>query len=91
MSDLLDVLYRLRNMAGVAAGELRTEVAKAQAVLDRLEAFAHDAEDTAQLAAASDMFPSSCALIPERSGLARKEDRCDADMRPRTYPQECPE
>jgi len=73
MSDVIDVMYRLRNMAGAAADDLRTAIAEAQAVLDKLDRFADDAEDGAQLMAASDLAPNSHALIPERSGLARKE------------------
>jgi hypothetical protein len=60
-------------MAGIAAGKLRAEITEAQAVLDKLEQFATDAEDIAQLAAASDICPRSIANIPERSGLERKE------------------
>ncbi|MBC7955292.1 MAG: hypothetical protein H7Y33_05405 [Cytophagales bacterium] len=71
MSDVLDMIYRLRDMAGKEAARLSLEVAKAQAVLDRLEAFANDAEATAELAAASDMFPNASANIPARSGLVR--------------------
>ena len=69
MSDVLDMIYRLRDMAGKEAARLSAEVAKAQAVLDRLEAFANDAEATAELAAASDLFPNARANIPARSGL----------------------
>lgn len=73
MSDVIDVLYRLRNMAGMEADKLRASIAEAQQVLDKLEAFANDAEDIGQLAAASDIAPGWNALVPERAGLARKE------------------
>lgn len=73
MSDVIDVLYRLRGMAGLAADDLRSAIGEAQAVLDKLDRFADDAEDGAQLMAASDLAPNSSALIPERSGLTRKE------------------
>jgi hypothetical protein len=71
----VDVLYRLRDMAGEAADMLRAQIVDAQKVLARLDAFADDAEDTAQLAAASDLFPNSYALIPERSGLKPARDQ----------------
>jgi hypothetical protein len=69
MADVLEVVYRLRDMAGIAAERLRAEIAAAQAVLDKLDAFADDAEDTAQLAAASRLFPTYHATAPERSGM----------------------
>jgi hypothetical protein len=72
MSDVIEVLYRLRNMAGIAADKLRAEIAEAQQVLDKLDTFAQDAEDIAQLSAASDIAPGWSALIPERSGLAHE-------------------
>jgi hypothetical protein len=72
MSDITDVLYRLRDMAGLAADDLRSAIGEAQAVLDKLDQFANDAEDSAQLIAASDIEPHASALIPERSGLTRK-------------------
>ncbi|MDQ0756098.1 hypothetical protein [Arthrobacter sp. B3I4] len=73
MSDLIDVLYRLRDMAGKEADKLQASINEAQAVADRLHSFALNAEDVAQLAAASDLFPNASALVPERSGLVRKE------------------
>ena len=71
MADVLDVIYRLRDMAGEAADKLRVQITDAQKVLDKLDAFANDAEDSISLAAASDLFPSYVASIPERSGLIR--------------------
>lgn len=73
MNDITDVLYRLRDMAGLAADDLRSAISEAQTVLDKLDQFANDAEDSAQLVAASDLYPNSSALIPERSGLIRKD------------------
>lgn len=73
-ADALDVIYRLRNMAGEAADTLRAAISDAQAVLDRLDQFANDFEDTAQLAAASQLFPTHTANVPERSGLERRKD-----------------
>lgn len=72
MSDVIEVLYRLRNMAGMEADKLRGQIAEAQQVLDKLDAFTNDAEDIGQLAAASDIGAGYHALIPERSGLTRK-------------------
>jgi len=72
MSDIVDVMYRLRNMAGQAAEALQQQIKQAQAVLDKLEEFADGAEDAAELVAASDLFPSHSALIPAHSGLIRK-------------------
>ncbi len=73
MSDIIEVMYRLRNMASDAAGELGAAIKEAQAVLDKLECFANDAEDGAQLIAASDLTNRDWhADIPERSGLQRK-------------------
>jgi hypothetical protein len=71
-ADLIDVMYRLRNMAGQAADELRPHVERAQSVLDRLDKFAKDTEDAVELVAASDLHPNCSANIPERSGLIRK-------------------
>lgn len=75
MSDIIDVMYRLRDMAGIAADELREAIKDAQAVLDKLDFFASDAEDGAQLMAASDLHPNSHANIPERSGLQKKPEK----------------
>lgn len=72
MSDIIDVLYRLRNHAGIAADKLREAIAEAQAVLDKLDAFADGAEYSAQLAASSDAFPNHHALVPGGSGLVRR-------------------
>ena len=82
MSDVIDVIYRLRNMAGIAADKLRAEISEAQQVLDKLDAFAHDAEDIGQLAAASDIAPRWSALIPERAGLTRPNSGHPDDDRP---------
>jgi len=73
MADIVDVLHRLTFMAHEPAEKLRAAIAEAQAVLDKLDAFAQDAEDGYCLIAASDIMPGHNALIPERSGLARKE------------------
>jgi hypothetical protein len=71
MSDLIEVLYRLRDMAGMAADKLRVEVQAGQAVLDKLDKFADECEEGAELLAASDLHPGMHANIPERSGLTR--------------------
>ena len=73
MTDVIDVLHRLAHMAHEPAQNLRAAIAEAQAVLDKLDAFADDAEDGAQLIAASDIMPNASANIPERSGLTRQE------------------
>jgi hypothetical protein len=72
-NDVIEVLYRLRDMAGKSAGDLRSAIGEAQKVLDRLDAFSHDAEDVGQLAASSDIAPEYEACIPKRSGLSRTE------------------
>lgn len=69
MSDMIDVIYRLRNMAADTAAELRPHVRAAQAVLDRLDDFADEAEKIAELAAASRLYPTHSANIPAESGL----------------------
>ena len=74
MADVVDVLHRLTNMAHEPAQKLRAAIAEAQAVLDKLDAFADDAEDSAQLIAASDLMPTSSANIPDRAGLTRMEE-----------------
>lgn len=71
MSDLIEVLYRLRDMAGMAADKLRVEVQAGQAVLDKLDQFSSECEEGAELLAASDLHPGMHANIPERSGLTR--------------------
>jgi hypothetical protein len=75
MSDLIEVLYRLRDMAGMAADKLRVEVQAGQAVLDKLDQFANECEEGAELLAASDLHPGMHANIPERSGLQRIEPK----------------
>jgi len=72
MSDVIDFVYRLRNMASISADDLRGAIKEAQAVLDRLDKFADDAEDGAQLIAASDLAPTWTAIAPERAGMIRK-------------------
>lgn len=74
MTDISDILYGIRNTAGEAADELREAITVAQEVLDRLDRITDDAEDGAQLIAASDIEPNAIASVPERSGLVRKED-----------------
>lgn len=74
MSDIIDVMYRLRDMAGIAADDLREAIKDAQAVLDKLDCFANDAEEGAELIGASDLHPNCNANIPERSGLQRKPE-----------------
>ena len=71
MSDVLDVFYRLRDMAAAASDKLAAATAEAKVTLDRLEAFADDAERSAELLAASDLFPNASANIPPESGLVR--------------------
>lgn len=73
MTDISDFLYTLRNTAGEAADNLRASIAEAQGVLARLDKLAEDAEDSAQLIAASDIEPHASAIVPERSGLVRKD------------------
>lgn len=73
MADVIDVLHRLTHLAGSAAEQLHEAIKEAQAVLDKLDAFATDAEDGAQLIAASNIMPTYSANIPERSGLTHKE------------------
>lgn len=97
MADVVDVLYRLRNMAGEEAEQLQktiTEaadavqravvaaqitidqaVSRAQGILEKLDRFADDAEDVAELAAASNLFPTHHASIPARAGLVEDPDR----------------
>ena len=77
MSDVIEVLYRLRNMAGIEADKLRGSITEAQKVLDKLDAFANDAEDIGQLAAASDIAPGWSALVPGRAGLTRSNERAN--------------
>ena len=74
MTDVVDVLHRLAGMTHEPAQKLRAAIAEAQAVLDKLDAFTDDAQDAGQLVAASDIMPRYSALVPARSGLARKED-----------------
>lgn len=72
MADIVDVLYRLRNMAADPIAELRAAIADAQAVLDKLDAFADDAEHAAELTASSDRFPTYMPRTPPSdSGLIR--------------------
>ena len=75
MSDVLDVFYRLRDMAADASDKLAAATAEAKVTLDRLEAFAADAERSAELLAASDLFPYASANIPPESGLVHKGEQ----------------
>lgn len=69
MADVSDVLYRLRDMAGLAADRLRTEIDVAEKVWKSLDEFSRSAENAAQLVAASDIEPNSHALAPIGSGF----------------------
>lgn len=77
-----DFLYVLRNEAGKAAERLSKQVidmrkalGDAETVLDRLNGLADGAQDAAELVCASDLEPTACADIPERSGLIRKDSQ----------------
>lgn len=67
--NITDVMYGMRDMAGHAADKLRIEIENAQKILDELDQFANDAEDGAQLIAASDLEPGASALIPDRANM----------------------
>lgn len=75
MSDVIDVFYRLRNMTANAADELRAEIAKAQGVLDKLDKFTLDSEESAELLAVSDLYPTWHSSIPDRAGLVFSDGR----------------
>lgn len=73
-------LYVLRNEAWKAAErlgaqviEMRKSLGEAESILDRLNKLADGAQDAAELVCASDLEPTACADIPERSGLIRKD------------------
>jgi hypothetical protein len=91
MSDVLDLIDRLARMSHDAAEKLRAEVATAQAVLDRLDAFTKGAEDTMQLAAASDLFPNWSALIPDGAGLISGPNRRPDILRVQTHGEDAPQ
>lgn len=81
MADVLDVLHRMTYLAGDAADVLRTQIAEAQKVVDKLDAFASDAENTAQLAASSDLFPNYSALAPDGTGnISRRPGTTGGDV-----------
>jgi hypothetical protein len=74
----VEVMYMLRDQADRHARQLREQIAEmhsaiaaAEALLPRLDQAADDAEKSAELIAASDLFPTYSADIPERSGLSR--------------------
>ena len=69
MSDIIDVLHRLTFMAHEPAQNLRVAIAEAQAVLDKLDKFADEAQNAGQLMAASDLKPNYTALVPDGAGL----------------------
>ena len=72
MADIIDVIYRLRNMAAEPIETLRAAIAEAQAVLDKLDSFASDAEHAAEVASSSDRFPTYFPRTPPTtSGLIR--------------------
>jgi hypothetical protein len=83
MSDVIEMLYRLRNMAGIAADKLRVQVEEGQAVLERLDTFAKECEEGAELLAASDLHPGMHANVPKGSGLIR--------IKPKAQPYDCPQ
>lgn len=47
-ADVIDLIYRLRNMAGAQADSLRAAISEAQELLAKLESFADDAEEAAE-------------------------------------------
>lgn len=65
----LEVLYRLRDMAGRAADPLREAIRDANIVLEALDKFADDSEHVAQLGASSTRFPTWRADPPADAGL----------------------
>ncbi|WP_024817081.1 hypothetical protein [Arthrobacter sp. 31Y] len=75
MSDVIEMLYRLRDMAGRAADKLRVEVEAGQEVLARLDQFSKECEDGAQLLASSDLHPGWNANVPDASGLIRSKPK----------------
>ena len=74
MADIIDVLHRMTHMAGAAADTLREAIADAQVVLDKLDSFAADAEDSGQLIAASGIGKGYSAFIPERARLVSPDE-----------------
>lgn len=81
--DPTDFLFVLRDTAGKAAEALAAAIKDAQAVYDKLDRIADQAQDVAQLASASDLFPTHHANIPDGAGLVRAEARvelCDVPI-----------
>lgn len=74
MADIIDVLHRMTHMAGATADTLRSAISDAQAVLDKLDSFAADAEDGGQLIAASGIGEGYSAFIPERARLVAPDE-----------------
>lgn len=77
MIDIFDIMYGIRDQAVSAVEVLRANIKEAQALLDRYDELANDMEESAELLAASDLYPTSFAAIPKRSGLVRNEKDSD--------------
>jgi len=71
-ADIIDVLHRLTFMAHEPAQTLRAAISEAQTVLDKLDKFADEAQNAAQLMAASDLKPNYTALVPDGAGLVKE-------------------
>jgi hypothetical protein len=56
-----------------AVTRIAEQVAEGRKVLERLTKLGDDAQDAAELVASSDILPDHHALIPERSGLVRRD------------------
>lgn len=74
MSKIIDDLYDTRDKAWDRAQILKRRIAKDTAELAVQEALWTQAEQSAELLCASDLFPGCSANLPQESGLTRKDD-----------------
>jgi hypothetical protein len=71
MTDIVESLYDIRDTAWERAQILKRRIAKDTAELAEQEKLWKQAEQSAELLCASDLFPSCNSNVPKESGLIR--------------------
>jgi hypothetical protein len=69
--DIIENLYDIRDAAWDRVQILKRRIAKDTAELAKQEKLSNDAELSAELLCASDLFPGCNSWIPKESGLVR--------------------
>lgn len=71
MIDIIENLYDIRDTAWDRVQILKRRIAKDTAELAKQEKLSNDAELSAELLCASDLFGRCCSTVPKESGLVR--------------------